>query len=137
MTKNYICHTPYLRKHTPYDRDFWDTYVKWWHLQMLISFFKKKVVMVVKGQRMTQNDKKFCFLSLTLYLKNRTLYDFGFWYTSVKSYLQQFFHFFKILIFLVCKRVKGQKITHNYQFQSVTSYISRTVDQIKIFGTQM
>ena len=34
--------------------------------------------------------------------------------------------------------VKGQKLTHDYQFQFVTLYISRTVDHIiKIFGTQV
>ena len=37
-----------------------------------------------------------------------------------------FLHFFKILIF----QVKGQKMAHNYQFQSVTLYISGTVDHI-------
>ena len=51
-----------------------------------------------------------------------------------------FFHFFKILIFWVFRGtgVKGQKMTHYYQFQSVTLYISRTVDHIiKIFCSQM
>ena len=34
--------------------------------------------------------------------------------------------------------VKGQKLTQNYQFQSVTLYISGTVDHIiKIFGRQV
>ena len=34
--------------------------------------------------------------------------------------------------------LKMQKMTHNYQFQSVTLYISRTVDHmIKIFGKQV
>ena len=34
-------------------------------------------------------------------------------------------------------RVKGQKVTYDYQFQSVTLYISRIVDHImKIVGTQ-
>ena len=33
---------------------------------------------------------------------------------------------------------RGQKITHNYQFQSITPYISRfVVHTIKIFGTQV
>ena len=31
MTKNYVSHISYLRKHA-YDRDFWYTSVKWWHL---------------------------------------------------------------------------------------------------------
>ena len=49
-----------------------------------------------------------------------------------------FFHFFEILIFWVFRRegVKGQKMTHNHQFQSISLYISTTVDHIiKIFGT--
>ena len=45
-----------------------------------------------------------------------------------------FFRFFKILIFWVFRGVKGQKMTLNYQFQSVTLYvtlyISGTVDHI-------
>ena len=51
-----------------------------------------------------------------------------------------FFHFFKILIFWVFRgeRVKEQKMTHNYQFQSVILSISRTVDHImKTVGTQV
>ena len=31
---------PYIRKHTSYDRDFWYTCVKWWHIQILFSFFQ-------------------------------------------------------------------------------------------------
>ena len=42
---------------------------------------------------MAKNDKKFC---LTLYLRNCTSYDCGFWYTCVKWwYLQQIFSFFQ------------------------------------------
>ena len=48
-----------------------------------------------------------------------------------------FFSCFLILIFWAVRGVKGQEIAHNYQFQSVTLYISRTVDHIKILGTQM
>ena len=44
-----------------------------------------------------------------------------------------FSHFFKILIFRVVRRVKGQKMTHNYQFQSVK--LSEKLHVIKIFGT--
>ena len=44
------------------------------------------------------------------YLRNRTLSDHNFWYTYVKWwYVQAFFHFLKILIFLV----NGQKMTQN------------------------
>ena len=52
----------------------------------------------VIGQKMTQNDKKFC---LALYLRNCASYDCGFWYTFVKWwYLQQFFSFFQKFDFL-------------------------------------
>ena len=40
-----------------------------------------------------------------------------------------------ILFFQVVRGLKGQKMTHNYQFQFITLYISRTADHIiKIFG---
>ena len=105
----------------------------------LFIFFKILIFQVVQGvkvQKMVQKDKTFC---LTPYLRYHTSYDCGFWYTLVKRlYPLQFFCFFKILIFLVFRRrQKGKKMTHNYQIQSVTLYISRTVGHIKIFGTQM
>ena len=47
----------------------------------------------LKGQKMVQNDEKFC---LTSYLRNCTSYDCDFWYTFVKWwYLQQSFSFFQ------------------------------------------
>ena len=100
-------------------RDFWYTCVKWWHLQVLLSFF--------------------CLshsVSQELYL----IYDCGFWYTCVKWwYLQQLFSFLKNANFWVFRgRVKRQKMTRYDQFQSVTFYISRTLDHIiKIFSTQV
>ena len=100
-------------------RDFWYTCVKWWHLQVLLSFF--------------------CLshsVSQELYL----IYDCGFWYTCVKWwYLQQLFSFLKNSNFWVFRgRVKRQKMTRYDQFQSVTFYISRTLDHIiKIFSTQV
>ena len=33
--------------------------------------------------------------------------------------------------------VKGQKMTQNYQFQSVLLFIAGTVDHIEIFGTSL
>ena len=38
MIRNYVCRTPYLSKHTSYDRVFFCTRLKWWHLQ--IAFFR-------------------------------------------------------------------------------------------------
>ena len=45
-----------------------------------------------------------------------------------------FFSFWKSWFFgfSVGEGVKGQKIIHNYQFQSVTLFMSRTIDHIKI-----
>ena len=74
------------------------TSLKWWNLQMFFSFFLNLGFAGCQGeglkrQKMAQNDKKFC---LTLYLRNCTSYDCGFWYTCVKWwYLQQFFSFFQ------------------------------------------
>ena len=76
---------------------------------------------------MTHKDKKFCpshSVSQESYLND-----------GISSNL---FKFFKILILGSFTGVKGQKMTHNYQFQSVTLNISRTVDHIiKIVGTQV
>ena len=95
---NYVCHTPYLHKHTSYDHVFCYTSLKWWHLQMFffvfsILCFSGLLEGGVTGQKMAQNDKKFC---LTLYFRNCTWYDCVFSYTCVKWwYLKQFFKFFQ------------------------------------------
>ena len=41
MTKNYVCHTPYLSKHTSYDLVFCCTSLKLCHFPIIFSFFKK------------------------------------------------------------------------------------------------
>ena len=95
--------------------DFWYTYVKWWYLQAFCLFFLILifgVVRGVKGQKMVQNDKN--YVCSTPFLRNHTWYGCHLWCTCVKRYLQVFFfYFFKILIFLVVKEVKGQKIVQN------------------------
>ena len=48
MTKNYVCCTPYLNKHTSFDHVFCCTSLKWWHLQMLFQFFKILVFWVFR-----------------------------------------------------------------------------------------
>ena len=103
--------------------------LKFWFFWLLREYKGKK------WPKMTKNS-----VSLTPYLRNCTSYDCGFWYTCVKSwYLLQFFFFIfsKFWFFwFLGGEGKGQKITHNYQFQSVTFYISITVDHImKIVGT--
>ena len=123
-----LCCIPYLRKHTSYDCDFWYTCVKWWHFQMLFSFFLNFDFLIVRGVKCKKWPKmRKNSICLTPYLRNCTSYDCGSWYTCIKWwYLQQFFHFFKILIFWVFRGEGNRaKTTHNYQFQSVTLYISK------------
>ena len=94
-----------LSKHTSHDRVFCYTSLKWWHLQGFFFIFSKFRFFgllcpeagrgrgEVTGQKMVQNDIKFC---LTLYLSNCTSYECVFWYTCVKWwYLQQSFLFFQ------------------------------------------
>ena len=103
-------------------------------------FFKILIVQVVRGvkvQKMAQNDKKLC---LTLNVRNCTymIVVFGTMCKMMRSLAIFFFFFSKFWFLFLWERVevKGQKMTHNYQFQSVKLYISRTVDyNIKIFST--
>ena len=70
MTKNSVCHTPYLRNHTSCDCDFWYACVKWWYLQQIFSFLKSWFLGFVWGKR-AKNDLKWpisvCF---ALYLRS-------------------------------------------------------------------
>ena len=99
MTKNYVCRTPNLRKHTSYDREFWYTKIKW-HFQIPFFFFFfliliSRVVREVKVQKMAQNDKKFLCVSLCI---SETIPHLilVFWYACVKWWcLKQFFSFFQ------------------------------------------
>ena len=65
---NYICHTPYPRNSIAYDHDFWFTCVKW-YLWVFFSFFCNFDFLGfyrVSGQKIVQNDKKFCLLLLDI-----------------------------------------------------------------------
>ena len=85
-----------------------------------------------EGGTRAKNDPKLQKIMSRSYIKSQELY------TSMVVTLVIIFHFFKILIFWVFKGIKGQKMTQNYQFQSIILYISRTVNHIiKIFGTQV
>ena len=67
----------------------------------------------VKGQKMSQNDNKFCLSHMSVV--------FG---THVSNYnlYSSFFHFFKFWFVLVFRGGgKGKKMTHNYRFQSTRS----------------
>ena len=79
----------------------------------------------VKGQKKAQNGKKFC-PSQSIY---QELYIIWLWFL-VNMCKLMISHFFKILIFRAFRGVKVQKMTHNYQFLSITLYIFGTVDHI-------
>ena len=104
--------------------------LKFWFSWLLEGYEGKK------WPKMTKNS-----VCLTPYLRNCTSYNCGFWYTCVKWwYLQHFFFIFSKFWFFGVFRGegKGQKMTHNCQFQSTTLYISKTVDHItKIVATQV
>ena len=53
-----MCFIPYFRKHTWYGCNFWYSCVKWWHLQMLFSFFKKFYFSRVLGGNMAKNGQR-------------------------------------------------------------------------------
>ena len=99
MTKNYVCRTPNLRKHTSYDREFWYTKKKNFISRIPFFFFFliliSRVVREVKVQKMAQNDKKFLCVSLCI---SETIPHLilVFWYACVKWWcLKQFFSFFQ------------------------------------------
>ena len=126
MTKNYVCSTPYIMKHTSYDHEFWYTCVKWWLLYFQdfdISFSGLLGGGEVKGQKMAQNDNitknSVC---LTLYLRSCTSYDCGFWYTYFEwLYLQQYFHFFQNSVFLWV--LGGKRAKHDWYFSILVCHI--------------
>ena len=81
---------------------------------LFFIFFKILIFWVVreiKGQKMVQNDKKFCLLiSQEPYI---------IWLSFMVHFCKMiispgvFFHFFKILIFQVVRGVKGLKLVQN------------------------
>ena len=81
-----------------------------------------------KGQKIAQNDKKFCLVRW--YFRNHTSYDRHLWYTSVKWY------FFKILIFWVIRRVKGQKMA-KWQKALFFHFISQEPYMVLIYGAHL
>ena len=72
------------------------------------------VVRGVKGKKWSKMTKH--FVCHALYLRNHASYGCHLWCTCVKWWYPQvffFFHFLKILIFLVVSGVKGQKMALN------------------------
>ena len=103
--------TLYLRNHkTSYDCHLWYTRVRWW-LQAF-SFFQN-FDFSVKGQKMVQNEKRFCLL----YSISQEPYII--WLSFVVDKCKMiispvfFLYFFKILVFWFVSGIKGQKMTQN------------------------
>ena len=99
--QKFVCCTLYFRNHISYDLHSWYTcmYKRIIFPAILFIFFQNfhfwdHSPNDPKWPKMTKNS-----VYLTLYVRNHTSYDCDFWYTYVKWYLQQFFSFFKILIF--------------------------------------
>ena len=91
----------------------------------------------VKGQKMAQNNKIFC-LSHSI---SQDLCLVWLWFLVHMCKMRSpasFLSFSKFWFFRGGFCGGWQKIIHNYQFQSFTLNISRTVDHIiKVFGTQV
>ena len=84
---------------------------------------------------MAKDDKK--NLSVTVDISGTISYDCHLWYTCVNDNISRsFFHFFKILIFWIVRRVKGQKITQNdKKILSVIMIYQKPYIMIVICGT--
>ena len=76
------------------------TFLKFWFFGLLRG---------VKGQKMVQNDKKFCPLH-SIFQEPCVIWLSPVLNDNVSMY---FFHFFKILIFWFFRKVKGQKMIQN------------------------
>ena len=129
--KNSVCCTPYLRKHTSYDCDFWRFFM------ISPGFF-----FIFSNIDFPDCDKKFCpshpvsqetVHQIIVKLSWSLMHIY-----KLMIFPAIFFSFFQILIYWGFSREKGQKMTQNCQYQSVTLHISETVDYIiKIFGAQV
>ena len=97
MTKNYVCRTPNLRKHTSYDRDFWYTKIKWWHFQIPFLFFFKILISRERGQSAKNGPKWQKIMCVSLCISETIPHlILVFWYACVKWWcLKQFFSFFQ------------------------------------------
>ena len=88
--------TPYLSKHTLFYHVFCCTSLKLWHLPILFSLFQNfGFLSCYNGMGADGGGGE--VEGLTLYLRNCTSYDCGFWYTCVKWWYPQqyFFSFFQ------------------------------------------
>ena len=119
MTKISVCCSLYFRNPTSYNLHLWYTcmckrirspgiFLSFFFLILVFGIIRKEGEGVVKGQRMAQNEKKFCLsVCLTPYHRNRASYDCDFLYTCKMMISPANFSFFKILIFGVFSGIKG------------------------------
>ena len=118
--KDYVFHMPCLRNHTYYDCHLWYTCVKWWYLQ---TYFWVSGFLGGKRAKKVQNDH-FCLLH-SISQEPYIIWSSFVVHKRELIYLQVCFHFFKILIFRLVRRVKGQKIGPKWRKAlSVVPYIS-------------
>ena len=84
LTKNSACNTPYLKKHTTYDHDFWYT------CKMMISAANYFILTkfwfywFLWGKRAKNDPKLPISICRITYLRNCRSYHQDFWYTGVK-----------------------------------------------------
>ena len=133
--KNSVCHTSYLRNHNCL---LWYTCVKWLYISRIFFYFLKMLIfwvaIGVKGQKMTQHEKKLCLL-YSIYQEPYIIWlSFVVHMFKMIISLVVFFQIFKILIFQVIRRVKeqnigvkGQKITLNDKKSCVSFHISGSI----------
>ena len=104
------------------------------------EIFIFQAVMGVKGQKIAQNEKEQLHLSHAI---SQEQYSIWSWFLVHLCKMMispgAFFHFFKILIFWVVRRVKGQKNSPKWQKTlSFALYISGTIHHmILIYGTHV
>ena len=111
MTKNYVCRTHFsgIIHHmifisgTHMQNDHMSNY--FFHLFKIFIF---QALRWLKGQKMVQNDKKFCPSHSRFQEANMIWLSFVVHYCKMIISLE-FFHFFKILIFRVVMSGKGHK----------------------------
>ena len=115
---NSIRHGPYIMNSITYDHDFWWTCVKWWYLQALFSLFWNFYFLGKLGGKWAKSSPKWKITIIHLsHAISQEQYSVWLWFLIhlCKMIIAPgiFFHFFKILIFWVFRRVKGQKIVQN------------------------
>ena len=98
------------------------------------QFWFSGSIVVVKGQKMVQNDNKLC----APYLSNHTSYDCHLWYKCVKwYYLQVFFSMLKFWFSSLSRGWKGKKMAQNLENFCLLHLIFQELYMIFIYGTHV